>query len=1162
MSKMQVIKASAGSGKTYTLARRYIEELLFVVEFSGTVTDGKAEYKIKKLRTEKDYYQHILAITFTNKATNEMKRRIVDELSILAKDPNGSDFYKNEWKGKLPCSKDDLKLAAKNALSAILFNYSDFKVSTIDSFFQGVLRSFARELNRDYNYELMLDGDYAAAVAAHNFLLSLGDTARRTGKGKSIPEKWVEQYIRDRVNEDKGWKTIFGSDDGSLSDFAKKINNEFFREHMDELKAYLAGNVGEFEYITEFTKLLKDKAQKYEAEYNAPHWQQDFLSICSNAGLKESDFHKKWILHNMFNGEPCTEDSQRKFSTKENSLEKQFNKGAYAKVTDGDLEKIHTLIAARLKCFDYSELLKDMAKRLSYVGLMGEIGKKLEEYRQESNTVLIADTNELIGRVVKGSDTPFIYERTGTWINSYMLDEFQDTSRKQYDNFKPLLNESLAGGNADLVIGDSKQAIYRFRNADPSLFREEIDKDFAGYLMQENLDTNWRSHNSIIKFNNEFTKRMLEVFKDYKLLEKTYKPTGNDSDYQQKVSPPKEKKDAGLVRVHFGYEKGKDVTGDLIEHLLDMHKRFDWKDINILVNERADGKTIVDAIMNHNRDCDKDKVIPVVSGEMMRLSQSNAVRRVIGMLRFIDLTSYAIAEDAMDDATLKQMENDVKARAARTRMKKQRQFSVLEAFESKVGEAQAGNRNLKPDEVGTLLNDCFKDAKAKAQGTEIEQMNKYAQELNDRLPDQNTRTMSLVNIVEHLVKSLSEEERDTERLFLYALLNYVVEFASQRNGGTVREFLRYWDQKKDTLTVPDAGNIDAIQVYTIHKSKGLEADCVVIPIADWDLDTGRDKEYWVDRKTWLNSGGKALLDEVAPGKWTEDMVPPILVMNKKKTRNLQWLPLFGSIVNRQDEDVLIDNVNKTYVAFTRPRKELHIYCVGNEPRVTPTTYNMGRVLRSIIRDSSDHMGFAQVVEGRQYDWGAPMPELKRDDTNKDKDSIPELPAYEVSKHSVDVTLPVDDAPGALMTSEKGTRLHAVMSRLSYASQLEKVLGYCERRGIISTREKSELHAFLENRLEQEPYAQWFADDNVVYNERTMLVLEHDEKSTIRPDRIVRHQDGSFTIVDYKFGAADKEHSSQVRGYMNHLARVTGCTVRGYLWYIDIANGKDDIEEVQ
>lgn len=1147
MGNMQVIKASAGSGKTYTLSKRYLEEMLFV-NHGGTL----------ELRGFKDYFEHIMAITFTNKATNEMKKRIIDELYKLAKDVNNSDFYKNEWKNK--CSQealDGLQQAAKDCLACILFRYSDFKVSTIDSFFQSVLRNFARELDRDYNYDLTLDGDYAAAVAAHKFLLSLGHDVERTGKKNTTVIQWVKNFISDNVNDNKSWNTIFGTSDYSLAKFAAKINNEFFREHMPALRQYLTGDTeGKgLEKITRLTALLKKKAEEYEERFNdTDDWKKRFRAKCASIGLVEANMWKGRLLSNLYNKGTASESSLR------NSAQ-ACKESIFTKIKPDD--KINNALCPffreMLWNYDCWQLLNDIVRKLSFVGLIGELNKKLEEYREETNTVLIADTNELIGKVVESSDTPFIYERIGTWINHYMLDEFQDTSSKQYSNFKPLIDESLGSGNANLVIGDSKQSIYRFRNADPKLFREQIDKDFSSEIDKHTLDTNWRSHQSIIDFNNEFIGHFLDYFTGYPKLEKTYMPDGaGEQGYKQKISGPKSKKPAGLVRVKFGY-KGTDeenpdntfpdvdnVAPVLIEDLKEMHKRFAWRDINILVNKKKDGEVVVSSILDYNKQ-HPDDMIPIVSGELMRLDQSTAVRRIMSMLEFIDLTSFTLREDN-DDPT--EVDKDIKATANKRRMKQQRQFRVFEMFVERL----VNNENIMPDEAGRVLEECFAEVDQIAQKDQTEQMKAYAKDLNDRLPDQRTQTMSLVNIVETLIKkSIKADEREKENIFLQAFLNCIVDFASKRNGGTVREFLAYWEQHKEKLTVPDSGDSDAIKVYTIHASKGLEADCVVIPCANWELDNNKmDKDYWIDGNDWLDNGGSKFLNKIFPDGWDKDLIPPILSVSKSKLRAMKTHGYFENICNSQDEDLLIDNVNKTYVAFTRPRKELHIYSVSDPKNKDAQTTSINNILEDVIRNKMS--GF-HTDDQFQYDLGEPYTGGK-DPGSKEEDekytNLP-MPVYFVSEKQVEVSLPDDNESARQI----GKRLHLLLSRINYCNQLEKALSYCERRGIISSADEKwntqYLRKFLGEKLQSEPFASWFALDNKVYNERPLLVQVDGNKEFRRPDRIVKRPDGTYIVVDYKFGnrsdETDKRYTRQVKRYTDALARTTDAPVKGYVWYV-------------
>lgn len=1165
MSNMQVIKASAGSGKTYTLARRFLEEMLF--------DTSKTPYE---LRGRKDYFEHIMAITFTNKATNEMKNRIVDELHKLAKDATKSDYYKNEWTDS--CSKEALagvQQAARDGLACILFNYSAFKVSTIDSFFQSILRSFARELDRDYNYDLMLDGDYAAAVAANKFLLSLGHDTQRTGSHESQVESWVKDYIRSQVSDKKSWNSIFGTSSNSLAGFAKKINNEFFRENLPTLRLYLTGtgSSNNLERIKKLCDLFKDKAKEYEIKFkDIDYWKSKITSAVKDPG-KTLVYALKGLATKPDYTWPQDMSTLRKHVDDAIYFIAKPQKSIIAPTI---LDSLNNTIKEILKCYDYWQLLSDMASKLSFVGLMGEINKKLEDYREESNTVLIADTNELIGKVVETSSTPFIYERISTWINHFMLDEFQDTSKKQYSNFLPLLLESLSNDNKNLVIGDTKQAIYRFRNADPSLFRDEIDKDFASHIATETLATNWRSNKSVIDFNNSFIKRFLSYFGDiekesekypYKKLLKTYMPTGNKKDYFQEISGPKSKEAPGLVRVNFGYKKEEnngetgeetipfkevdDVLPYLTEHLKDMGERFGWSNINILVNKKKEGKAVVAHLLDYNKN-HPDEMIPIVSGELMRLDQSNAVRRLVNMLQFIDLTSFALSEDGMEEITTQEKEEQNYANLRR--MKQQRQFRALELFTERLSD----HDEMQEEDAGNLLIECFAEIDQLAGEDEKEQMSNYANDLNSRLPDKHKQTMNLVNIVETLIKkSVKDIERKMDNIFLQAFLNCVIDFSSKRNGGTIREFLKHWEQNKDKITVPDSGNSDAIKVYTIHSSKGLEADCVVIPCADWDLDTNSmDKEYWMTGKEWLADGGRQMLDEIASGEWEEEWISPILSANKTKLHNMMSHNMFTDVCTSRDEDLLIDNVNKTYVAFTRPRKELHIYSVGGPRGKDAKTTSINHVLEDVVKKTED--GWFKSKDNLQYDLGEPYPKKVDDNKDKTKYENKPMPDYHVSVTQVDVDLPSDsDLP-----REMGKRLHLLMSRINYSSQIEKALSYCERRGIIGKNNDNItadlLEGFLREKMAVEPYASWFALDNKVYTERPLHVKGEGNK---RPDRIVQRPDGSYIIIDYKFAqhteANDDAYKTQVREYMEALGKTTTHPIQGFLWYINTNENGDN-----
>ncbi|MCQ2287612.1 MAG: UvrD-helicase domain-containing protein [Muribaculaceae bacterium] len=1170
---MQVIKASAGSGKTYTLALRYIEQLLFKRNSEGKLI----------VRNEPNYHQHILAITFTNKATNEMKVRIIKELYVLSCDPESSDYYGTFKKECTPQAFAALQQEAAKALSAILFDYSSFSVKTIDSFFQSILRSFARELDRDYTYDLQIDGNYAVSVATHNFLLSLGKDSMRTGKNETTAESWIKDHLRQQLSEGKDWNSMFNNNrDDSLAKFAQKINDEFFRSHLPALRQYLTGDDGmsSMRRITSFKKSLNDAAKNYEQLFAETNWNEYVNQAFDKTGLDIKCFNSRKKLYKILSGEKIT------------SLTKAIEEIAkdpasqLAKGVECDAETLKPISDAfNLMVFTKkaSELCTNMARNLSYVGLMGEIDKKLEEYRQESNTILIADTNELIGKVVEShKDAPFIYERTGTWINHYMLDEFQDTSRKQYSNFLPLLKESLSHStdNFDLVIGDSKQAIYRFRNADPSLFRAQINRDFES-LHSSTLDTNWRSHRNIIEFNNEFIGKMLELFPGSQTLLETYMPSGATTDYEQKVSSSKDKLPGGMVRVLFNDYNGDELAkvDQVIEmmprYLHELHERFPWGAINILVNTHGDGKSVIEAVLAYNKAVRAGDIegspIPIVSDEMMALTRSTAVRRIIGMLRFIDLTSYVMNQD--DDGNEEPELTDdykqsIRQQANKRRLRTQRQFIALGKFVAAIGNQEFDI----PSQAGEILKQCFAEVDEQTGKDTEQQMDHYATMLNHLLPDMRTSMMSLVNIVEHLISiHLADSQRNgDETIYLHALQNHVIDWSSKRNGGTVREFLRHWDTSGDKITVPAADGIDAINVLTIHASKGLEADCVVLPHASWMINQSRDLNYWFTKQEWLDDGGRQLLEHGGVNL-DEDTVPPIITMSTSATRAL-CSKLFSTISGKADEDSLIDNANKTYVAFTRPRKELHIFSVGGWPTYPKSDKkragqprdasevdfdkDLNRMLHVIVPQLT---GFAASTEqagwyekGEPYQEPAVAHKAQPARFAEKWDAPVDLPGYTVSTTPVMVSLPNDSDS----MREVGKRLHALLSRIGNRNELQQALNYCERRGIISRDENDPWNRRnieeLMQAIHTEPVSTWFDEGNKILNERPLLIVDKDgNKEFKRPDRIVQRPDGHYIIVDYKFGAQhDKRYSKQVNAYIDALRAATGNdNVEGYVWYI-------------
>ncbi|MBR5727381.1 MAG: UvrD-helicase domain-containing protein [Muribaculaceae bacterium] len=1152
------ISASAGSGKTYTLAKRYIMLLIFT-----TGSDG-----LLHLRQPTGYHNHILAITFTNKATTEMKRRIIDELYILATNPGKSefmrDFQKDDAKDHIfaPGTLDNVQQAARQALAAVLYDYGTFNVSTIDSFFQTVMRNFAHELDRDYNYEVQIDSDFALQTAIHGFLLSLGATAGRNSGKLTDVERWVKDYIRQQVSEGYDWN--FFKDDGGLLDYAKLMTMEFFREHMPQLHEYLTRDqegerVPDFSKVNGFKKRVSKLVEQYEQRYLA--LASRMAQLVNQHGVDCERLYKGRLVENMMKADNPIARGEAYPKSVDELTEEKLVKNSFTKKYEPPQAFVDDVMAWRKEViwtYNVWQLLAKLPSDLGLLALINSIDENLKQYSRDTNQLLLGDTNDLIARVIE-SGVPFLYERVGTWINHFMIDEFQDTSRKQYENFKPLLEEALShneGENLCMLIGDAKQSIYRFRNAEPSLFRDKIGEDFTPEnhgLRQQTLDTNYRSCPAIVEFNNWLFDQLLQLpeWADKDVLQRTYMPNQLKEDFQQqknKMSPQ------GMVVARLlakdkqvkSEEQRQAVLDQLPQYLLQLHERFEWGEIGILVNRRKEGNAIVATIMEYNKTAEPDRQISIASDESMLIARSPSVRRIVSLLRFIDLTQYR-----MDDEQGEDEESDKKKNAASNRLREQYLYHVLGMFM----ERMASDEKQEP---GLVLEQCFEQAKQRRMLSDREQMDAFADDLDLLLPDRRTELMTLTNIVEHLIRRYinATESAPIETAHLLAFQDCVNDFATQRSGGTVREFLNYWDTRCDKLTVPASASEDAVSVLTIHKAKGLEFDCVLIPFVNWDIKSeggyGR-KIFWLDIKTLKDQNALSVFDDGTP--MPEDLIPPLLPLSQSPVGKLAAAGFcLQGFANKYDQDVMVDNVDKTYVAFTRPKQELHLF--------VQTDSEIGNLLAPILQKGvNDAEASIKQIDDTTYQWGEPR-NVDDDKPKKETDEVVmiDMPPYKVTLGAarISVRLPED------LTDKQntGNRLHNLMSRIAYRRDVERAWGFCLNRGIIRADDiewpLERVRAVIDRMFDDPRTADWFSDDNRVYNERNLTMGHAATGATKRPDRVIQRPDGTWVVIDYKFGEKNLEqHTSQVAGYMRRLERMGKKPIQGYIWYVAL----DEIIEV-
>ena len=1181
---MLVMKASAGSGKTYNLALQYIKHLLFATDEQGRLKPRRVKGDDRILNA----HRLLLAITFTNKATDEMKDRIVKELYLLSHGEE-SDYLEGFMK-EARLGENEVRSLARQALNELLFDYSNFNVSTIDSFFQTILRNFARELDRDFNYDIQLEEDYAVRVAVHDFLLSLG----RADKPTQV-DNWVKEYQRHllhgRRDEKKQWR--FFDDAGDLTEFAKKINSEAFRGRMQDVRDYLGhtDENGEFQSdfstIRDFMKFVNEALEACETPAAAALEELRPMLEPLRQGLNGNMSFASWLKQDDVQA-PLSDTLMAADRAK---ICKQF-KGA-GLPSDDVIDRLHHLVTEYFKYKLSADFLAHINNNLGLLGMLAMIDIFLERYRHETNSILIGDTNQLIGTVLE-SGSEFVYERVGTAIAHFMIDEFQDTSTKQYENFRGLLRESLAGGNFNMLIGDAKQSIYRFRNADPTVFRERVDADFANDIYRpavkpgEPTSFNYRSSENVIRFNNSLFAAMLGEYRGTPTVAETY------ADVEQGLPGNIGKKVPGYVRLMLGgYDRllgaeksGVNVYDVLPTYLLQLHERYDWGQMGILVNTNTIGNKVVECILEHNKHATADRHINIISGESLLLNNSSIIRRIIAMLRFIDVTQFGKSEDDADDDDIMPAD-DIQRRILRKRESDQRLYAALSTFIREVSADTTGDPRVIGEKLDACLSALSLDSKPDDGDSGDELPPSYQEMLGEMLPPPGELT-TLVSIVESIIAAFKRDEArgasdvDAETAFLLAFQDAVMKFASQRNGGSVREFLKYWDEKKGSLAVSSTDGGDAINIMTIHKAKGLEFDCVIIPEATWNL-TSNSKEYtyWMPREAFADALRSLPIPE---DKWNMDFLPPLLNVSKKAALALNKCGLLvgeaKDFVRKQQADLLIDNLNKTYVAFTRPRTELHILSAP-----PAKSWNPAKALdeREPAKNLSELMSLlAPVVMTPMPGQGGKLPSCYEFGTLSSRDDIQarrhndnrgcervNVTQYPVMPLPPDLSVRVENASSSRIKA--GLRLHSLMSRIGDRDDVDRVIAWGIKHGIITEDPEDicgiqRINANIRGPIMDDDslVAAWFDPANRVYSERTITsavdpekkkaddgkATEDDGIENLRPDRIIRRPDGTILVIDYKSGRRnDRKNLPKLQEYIDHLRAVfPGAPIAGRLWY--------------
>lgn len=601
---IEIIKASAGSGKTFTLARKYIMLLL---------------------QNEDRYaYRHILAVTFTNKATEEMKSRILKELHILATEPSRSDYYK-DFVPTHYASDSALQKAAGTVLCNILHDYSAFAVSTIDRFFQQTLKAFSREIGQFASYQIELDRESLIAESVDRVLDSM------TGDKKDEKKlEWLTRNTLSQIENGEGYKL-----DYTLKNVASRLKSEEHRTLVE-----IAG-LNEDEIYSELElEKLSDGCQRVCEDYLSAlkaavaKVRNEF----AQAGLDPYDTKSHFMSNWLDKYANLQEPGEIPYPT-ESFLKNATEVSAWFPKTKPDLEKMVTssvtsavadfldLFGKEYDVYNTALLLKGQVYGF---GIANELHHEFEALLKEKNVLSLDDSNTILKNIIDGTETPFIYEKMGVRYEKFLLDEFQDTSHVQWENFRPLLKNSIDSGFYSLIVGDVKQSIYRFRNSDWKLLRDEAPKAFGDLVKPDTLKDNWRSFGNIIRFNNSFFTKVAELLD----LQYGFKKGADDKvengvltkiyeDVEQNIR----KEGDGAVKLTFcSREQELDAVVNSINAALE--KGYSYSDIAVLVRGNKDGADIASHLIANK--------IGVVTDDSLMISSSLTVRRLVSILSSID----------------------------------------------------------------------------------------------------------------------------------------------------------------------------------------------------------------------------------------------------------------------------------------------------------------------------------------------------------------------------------------------------------------------------------------------------------------------------------------------------------------------------------------------
>lgn len=1121
MSQLKVYKASAGSGKTFRLAIEYMKLAL--------TTDSN--------------YRHILAVTFTNKATSEMKSRIIGELYRLA---HGShSVYMEVLTQELRWPALRVQNQAQLVLKRILHDYSRFSISTIDSFFQRVIKAFNRELGINAAYNVELDEMSILEEAVDRLIQSVEDDPKLLA--------WLDAFASDKIREGKGW---------NLKKDMLRLGNEIYNETFKSLTEELYEKLNDRAFLKEYrAKLFKIIAQ-YENRLKTLG--QEGMNLMTLEGFSPDDFKSKAsgpaggfkkMRELTFILNVTTVKSSTDISAWVTASVKEPQKSLLLDFAEQKLMP-RMLEAVRLVEIESRNYLtaKLIVSQLYTLGILVDLRKAVKEICREKGVVLISDSGHLLKTVIAESETPFVYEKTGSIYSHFMIDEFQDTSGLQWNNFKPLIGNSLSEGNLGMVVGDVKQAIYRWRSGDWRLLSGKLGESFPGFGIQnEVLNSNWRSYGKVIRFNNTLFRLIPELLQTH--IEGELADAGIDENPVEVTIPEvyadsvqaisnKEVTDLGFVRVKFLETKAdlkvsnhKLILSELVNSVkLLQDKGVKASEMAILVRAKSEARIISDLFLYQKGLPENDNYnFEVLSSESLYIVSSEVIAFIISLL-----TSFLNPDDQV-----------VKAEANYLYYRKI--FPQLK----RLGKAPwlSDEDPIKPKgmDLNLKLNLFPESADAKGQGRtsyepdtqqQFEERdhpeNELMQFLTGRLFNELVAGKPIPEIIYSVCQKFNLFSLPNELAYLQAFVDQISVF-ERTQASELTSFLNWWSENGERFTIPVSDTIDAITVLTIHKSKGLEYTHVFVPFFNWSIHPPSTP----DRAPLL-----WCVPEIAPFSDME-LVP--VRFRGDVGKSIFYREFFTEKFN-----TYIDNLNLMYVVFTRAKAALWVWAsysskLGTVGDLLKQAVEQQEMMGScgLTEDQSVQLSSSYNPEKQLFQMGELTVLKEEKKVNGQKIKNVRISEFEfadfrkflnIKKRGADFFSWDDKKKSGI---NNGKLIHDILSLIETAGDIDKAIKRIQLDGKMTAGKAEAMKAQLTDLISDPEVKSWFDGTYRVVNERSVLTGPRGVK---RPDRIMIGPK-DVVIVDYKSGEVESDnYKYQLRTYMRELENCGYQNVTGYIWY--------------